>query len=79
MAIARDIAWETTVGDEKRHNIHVGEGKTKEDFVKFRTERDATLAMPNLIIPSLQVNMRAGEIPKDDNGNPMLKVPVNGL
>ncbi len=75
----RDIAWETTVGEEKKHNIHVGEGKTKEDFVKFRTERDATLAMPNLIIPSLQVNMRAGEIPTDDEGNPMLKVPVNGL
>ena len=75
----REIQWETTVGEEKKHNIHVGEGKTKEDFVKFRTERDATLAMPNLIIPSLQVNMRAGEIPTDDNGNPMLKVPVNGL
>ncbi|MDV7145789.1 MBL fold metallo-hydrolase [Tropicimonas sp. TH_r6] len=75
----RDIAWETTVGEEKKHNIHVGTGKTKEDFVKFRTERDATLAMPNLIIPSLQVNMRAGEIPTDDEGNPMLKVPVNGL
>ncbi len=75
----REIAWETTVGDERKHNIHVGEGKTKEDFVKFRTERDATLAMPNLIIPSLQVNMRAGAIPVDDDGNPMLKVPVNGL
>ncbi|QFT94353.1 putative metallo-hydrolase [Roseovarius sp. THAF9] len=75
----RDIAWETSVGDEKAHNIHVGGGKTKEDFVKFRTERDATLAMPKLIIPSLQVNMRAGEVPKDKDGNPMLKVPVNGL
>ncbi|OUD10560.1 MBL fold metallo-hydrolase [Marivivens niveibacter] len=75
----RDIQWETTVGDEKKHNIHVGEGKTKEDFVKFRTERDAQLAMPRLIIPSLQVNMRAGEIPRDKDGNPMLKVPVNGL
>lgn len=75
----RDIKWETTVGDEKTHNIHVGEGKTKEQFVKMRTERDATLAVPNLIIPSLQINMRAGEIPTDDDGNPMLKVPVNGL
>ncbi len=75
----RDIAWETTVGEEKKHNIHVGQGKTKEDFVKFRTERDATLGMPNLIIPSLQVNMRAGAVPTDDNGNPVLKVPVNGL
>lgn len=75
----RDIAWETTVADEKRHNIHVGGGKTREDFIKFRTERDAQLAMPKLIIPSLQVNMRAGEIPRDKNGNPMLKVPINGL
>ncbi|WP_420557886.1 MBL fold metallo-hydrolase [Roseovarius sp.] len=75
----RDIEWETTVGDEKAHNIHVGGDKTKEDFVRFRTERDATLAMPKLIIPSLQVNMRAGEVPKDKDGNPMLKVPVNGL
>ncbi|WP_445943523.1 MBL fold metallo-hydrolase [Roseicyclus sp.] len=75
----RDIQWETTVGDEKAHNIHVGSGKTKDDFVKFRTERDAQLDMPKLIIPSLQVNMRAGDIPKDRNGNPMLKVPINAL
>ncbi len=75
----RDIQWETTVADEKAHNIHVGAGKTREDFIKFRTERDAQLAMPKLIIPSLQVNMRAGEVPTDKDGNPMLKVPVNGL
>jgi len=75
----RDIQWETTVAEEKAHNIHVGGGKSKEDFVKFRTERDAQLAMPKLIIPSLQVNMRAGEVPTDNDGNPMLKVPVNGL
>ena len=75
----RDIQWETTVGDEKAHNIHVGGGKTREDFIKFRTERDAQLGMPKLIIPSLQVNMRAGEVPTDKDGNPMLKVPVNGL
>ncbi len=75
----RDIQWETTVGAEKAHNIHVGGGKTKEDFVTFRTARDATLAMPRLIIPSLQVNMRAGEMPTDKDGRPMLKVPVNGL
>ena len=75
----RAIAWETTVAEQKEANIHVGQGKTKEDFVKFRTERDAQLAMPNLIIPSLQVNMRAGEVPTDKDGNPMLKVPVNGL
>lgn len=75
----RDIRWETTVAEEKANNIHVGGGKTKEEFVKFRTERDAQLDMPKLIIPSLQVNMRAGEVPTDEDGNPMLKVPVNGL
>lgn len=75
----RDIQWETTVAEEKEHNIHVGRGTTKADFVRFRTERDATLAMPKLILPSLQVNMRAGEIPTDASGRPMLKVPVNAL
>lgn len=75
----RDIAWETSVGDEKAHNIHVGPGKSKEDFIKFRTARDAQLGMPQLIIPSLQINMRAGDVPTDEDGNKMLKVPVNGL
>lgn len=75
----RDIQWETTVGAERAHNIHVGGGKTREDFVKFRTERDAQLSMPRLILPSLQVNMRAGELPRDSAGNPMLKLPVNRL
>ncbi|NSX53423.1 MBL fold metallo-hydrolase [Parasulfitobacter algicola] len=75
----REIQWETTVADEKAHNIHVGGGKTREDFIKFRTERDAKLAMPKLIIPSLQVNMRAGKVPTDKDGNPVLKVPINGL
>ena len=75
----RDIAWETTVAEEKANNIHVGGGKTREEFVRFRTERDAQLNMPRLILPSLQVNMRAGEVPRDRDGNPMLKVPVNRL
>lgn len=75
----RNIAWETSVAEEKAHNIHVGGGKSRDEFIKFRTERDAQLAMPKLIIPSLQVNMRAGEIPTDHDGNPMLKVPVNGI
>jgi glyoxylase-like metal-dependent hydrolase (beta-lactamase superfamily II) len=75
----RDIQWETTVGEEKEHNIHVGKGKSKDEFVKFRTERDAGLAMPKLIIPSLQVNMRAGGMPTDHDGKPTLKVPVNAL
>ena len=75
----RDIQWETTVGEEKAHNIHVGGDKTKADFIKFRTERDKQLDMPKLIIPSLQINMRAGDIPTDRDGRPMLKVPVNAI
>ncbi len=75
----RAIEWETTVAQQKADNIHVGAGKTRDTFIAFRTERDATLAMPKLIIPSLQVNMRAGEVPTDKDGNPMLKVPVNAL
>ena len=75
----REIRWETTVAEEKDNNIHVGGGKTRDDFIRFRTERDAQLSMPNLIIPSLQVNMRAGEVPTDADGTPMLKVPVNAL
>jgi glyoxylase-like metal-dependent hydrolase (beta-lactamase superfamily II) len=75
-----DFAWETTVGAQKAANIHVGAGKDRDDFVKMRTERDATLAMPRLIIPSLQVNMRAGQMPPaDEQGNVYLKVPVNKL
>ncbi|MGH0001991.1 MBL fold metallo-hydrolase [Pseudovibrio ascidiaceicola] len=75
----RDIEWETSVGAEKEHNIHVGKGHSREDFIKFRTERDAQLDVPKLIIPSLQVNMRAGAVPTDEDGVPMLKVPVNAL
>ena len=75
----RAIQWETTVAAQKADNIHVGGGKTREDFIKFRTTRDAQLAMPKLIIPALQVNMRAGEIPTDAGGNQILKVPVNGI
>lgn len=73
-------AWETTVAEEKARNIHVGGGTSRDDFVKMRTERDATLAMPRLIIPSLQVNMRAGQMPPpEEDGRTYLKVPVNGL
>jgi glyoxylase-like metal-dependent hydrolase (beta-lactamase superfamily II) len=75
----RDIRWETTVGEEKAHNIHIS-GKSREEFIALRTARDATLAMPKLIIPSLQVNMRAGELPPaDESGKRFLKVPINGL
>ncbi|MGB0797917.1 MAG: MBL fold metallo-hydrolase, partial [Planktomarina sp.] len=68
----RDIAWETTVAAERTSNIHISQGQTKAEFVTLRETRDATLAMPKLIIPALQVNMRAGEVPKDHDGNPML-------
>jgi len=75
----REIRWETSVQEEKSDNIHLQEGTTEDEFVTLREERDATLSAPKLIIPSLQVNMRAGEIPRDDHGNPVLKVPINGL
>lgn len=75
----RAIAWETTVADQKAANIHVGGDATRDDFISFRTERDNKLAVPKLIIPALQVNMRAGHVPTDDDGNPVLKVPINGL
>lgn len=75
----RDIMWETTVAEEKAENIHVGKGKTREEFITFREARDATLDVPKLILPSLQVNMRAGDVPKTEDGKPMLKVPVNAI
>jgi glyoxylase-like metal-dependent hydrolase (beta-lactamase superfamily II) len=76
----RDIEWETTVADERAHNIHVKDGVSEDEFVAMREARDATLAMPKLIIPSLQVNMRAGQLPpKDQDGKTFLKVPVNTL
>jgi glyoxylase-like metal-dependent hydrolase (beta-lactamase superfamily II) len=75
-----EYAWESTVGDQRRLNVHVGAGRSREDFVAMRQARDATLAMPRLIIPSLQVNMRAGHMPEpEDNGKTYLKVPINGL
>ena len=73
-------AWETTVDAQKALNLHVGAGRPKGEFVAMRQARDATLAMPRLIIPSLQVNMRAGHMPEpEDNGTSYLKVPINGL
>ncbi len=75
-----DYAWETTVGEQKAKNVHIGGGKSAEDFVEMRQTRDAKLAMPRLIIPSLQVNMRAGNMPApDDQGDVFLKVPVNRM
>lgn len=73
-------AWETTVGEQKALNVHVGAGKPIEEFVRMREDRDRTLAMPRLIIPSLQVNMRAGNMPpEEEDGQVYLKVPVNKL
>ncbi len=75
-----EYAWETTVAAQKTGNIHVGAGKDRDSFVKMRDARDAQLAMPKLIIPSLQVNMRAGQMPPaDEKGDVFLKVPVNKL
>ena len=69
---------ETTVAEQRQANVHVNDGISEEEFVKMRTERDATLGMPRLIIPSVQVNMRAGELPPaEDNGQVYLKVPIN--
>lgn len=71
-------AFETTVSDEKYHNIHVGSGTTEDEFVTMRTARDATLDMPRLLLPSVQVNMRAGHLPPaEDNGQRYLKIPLN--
>jgi glyoxylase-like metal-dependent hydrolase (beta-lactamase superfamily II) len=73
-------AWETTVGEQKKKNIHIKSGKSKEDFVKLRDKRDAKLAMPKLIVPSLQINMRAGNMPEpDEQGDVFLKVPINKM
>ena len=75
-----EFAWETTVGEQKALNVHVGAGKPMEDFVAMRTERDAKLGMPRLILPSIQVNMRAGNMPEpEENGTSYFKVPVNTL
>lgn len=74
------FVWETTVAEEKAKNIHVHDGISEDDFVKMRTERDKTLEMPVLILPSVQVNMRAGEMPPaEDNGVHYLKIPIDAL
>ena len=76
----REFRWETTVAEERADNIHVRDGVTESDFVKMRTERDKQLDMPALILPSVQVNMRAGELPPaEDNGTHYLKLPVDLL
>jgi glyoxylase-like metal-dependent hydrolase (beta-lactamase superfamily II) len=75
-----DYVWETTILAERTGNVHLHDGVTEDEFVEMRTQRDATLAMPKLILPSLQVNIRAGHLPEpDENGVRYLKVPVNLL
>jgi glyoxylase-like metal-dependent hydrolase (beta-lactamase superfamily II) len=76
----REMAFETTVAEERERNIHVHEGISEDEFVSMRTERDATLDMPRLILPSLQVNMRAGHLPpRDESGRLFLKIPLNAF
>ena len=73
-----EFAWETTVGEQKRSNIHLREGTARADFIKMRRKRDETLRLPKLIMPSIQVNMRAGRLPEpEDNGIAYLKIPLN--
>lgn len=72
--------WESSVADERARNIHIHDGVTQEQFVAMRIARDATLDMPNLILPSIQVNIRAGQLPPAaDNGTHYLKIPLNTL
>jgi glyoxylase-like metal-dependent hydrolase (beta-lactamase superfamily II) len=74
----RELRYESTVGEQKRSNIQLNEKTTKEEYVAFRTERDAGLSLPKLILPSLQVNVRAGRLPEpEENGTAYLKIPLN--
>jgi glyoxylase-like metal-dependent hydrolase (beta-lactamase superfamily II) len=70
----------TTVAEQKKHNVHVHQGVSEAEFVAMREKRDATLAMPVLILPSVQINMRAGQMPPpEDNGQRYLKIPLDAL
>ena len=75
-----EFAWESTIGEQKARNVHVGNGQDMATFVQMREARDAKLGMPRLILPSVQVNMRGGEMPPaEENGQRYLKIPVNGF
>ncbi len=75
-----DFVWETTIGQERDSNVHVHEGVGEDEFVEMRTRRDATLGMPRLILPSIQVNMRGGHLPEpEENGTRYLKLPLDVL
>jgi glyoxylase-like metal-dependent hydrolase (beta-lactamase superfamily II) len=72
------FVWETTIGAERAGNVHVREGTSEDEFVAMRERRDATLSMPRLILPAVQVNLRAGRLPEPDaNGTRYLKIPLN--
>jgi glyoxylase-like metal-dependent hydrolase (beta-lactamase superfamily II) len=76
----REVRYVTTVAEEREANVHVHEGVTEEQFVAMRRARDAQLEMPVLILPSVQVNMRAGHLPEpEDNGMRYLKIPLNAV
>ena len=75
-----EYAWETTVGQQRRENVHVKDGVSEDEFVEMRTTRDRTLAMPTLIMPSVQVNIRGGRLPEPEaNGVSYIKIPVNAV
>ena len=77
---SRQPGWQTTVAQQRAHNIHVRDGIGADEFVAMRTARDATLDVPTLILPSIQVNVRGGRLPPaDDNGVAYLRIPVNAL
>ena len=74
------MQWETTVAQQRAANIHVHDGVSEDDFVAMRTARDKTLEMPTLLLPSVQVNVRAGHLPPaEDNGTRYLKIPLNAV
>jgi glyoxylase-like metal-dependent hydrolase (beta-lactamase superfamily II) len=78
--LGRKPKWETTVGEERANNIQIHDGVSEEQFVEMRNNRDVTLEMPSLILPSIQINIRAGELPTaENNGVSYLKIPLNSL
>ena len=77
---SREAAWQTSVADQRAHNIHVHDGISEDEFVSMRKKRDATLEMPTLILPSIQVNIRGGTLPPaEENGVAYLRIPLNAL
>ncbi len=80
MPNGREMQYETTVGEQKASNLHVHDGVSEDEFVAMRSAKDETLGMPTLILPSVQVNMRAGELPPaEDNGVRYLKIPLDAV